>query len=65
MIELDRLHAMNDEQLADELDAMVDRAIEKKVKGPSELVHICGLVPLLTARLRQRDQFVDIPRLDG
>ena len=64
MIDLARLQAMTDEQLADELDTMVDRAIEKKVKGPSELVEICGLVPLLTRRLRKGGDFVSIRRLD-
>ena len=64
MIDIDRLRAMTDEQLADELDGMIDRAIEKKVKGPSELVEICGLVPLLTQRLRKGGGFVSIRRLD-
>ena len=64
MIDLARLQAMTDEQLADELDTMVDRAIAAKVKGPSELVEICGLVPLLTERLRKGADFVAIRRLD-
>lgn len=64
MIDLERLQAMNDEQLADELDAMVEAAIEKKVRGPKEMVAICSLVPLLTQRLRAGAQFVEIPRLD-
>ena len=64
MIDLDHLRAMTDEQLADELDAMVERVIEAKLKGPAEMAKICGLVPLLTARLRQSALFVTIPRLD-
>lgn len=64
MIDLDLLQAMTDEQLADKLDAMVDAAIAKKVKGPPELIEIAGLVPLLTARLRRTTAFIDIPRLD-
>jgi hypothetical protein len=64
MIDLNRLQALDDEQLADELDAMVDAAIAKKVKGPSDLVEICGLVPLLTQRLRRGAQFIELPRLE-
>jgi len=64
MIDLDRLQAMSDEQLADELDSMIDRAIEIKAKGAPELVEICGLVPLLTRRLRQHGDLVSIRRLE-
>ena len=45
---------MNVEQLADELDAIVTAALEKKGRGAKKMVAICGLVPLHAAAARER-----------